>query len=163
VQLNTRVASEYAPDPLRLQLTVPEAQLGAVKPDVPVSFTVAAFPDQPFTGNVKFISPNVRETSRDLVVEAMVPNADQKLRPGMFALARLQLADQVHPVLPNAAIVRDDVGSRVFVVVGQSVQERIVQLGEVKGAVTAAVQGVKTGENVILNPGPDVRDGARVE
>jgi membrane fusion protein (multidrug efflux system) len=163
VQMNTRVASVYAPDPLRLQLTVPEAQLGAVKPDVTVSFTVAAFGDAPFTGTVKFISPNVREASRDLVVEAMVPNGDGKLRPGMFALARLRLADKVLPVAPTAAVVRDDVGARVFVVVGQLVQERIVQTGETQGAVTALVQGVKAGENVVLNPGPDVRDGAHVE
>jgi membrane fusion protein (multidrug efflux system) len=163
VQMNTRVASVYAPDPLRLQLTVPEAQLGAVKQDVNVSFTVAAYGDAQFNGTVKYISPNVREASRDLVVEAMVPNADSRLKPGMFALAKLRLADRVLPVAPTAAVVRDDVGSRVFVVVGQQIQERIVQLGETQGAVTAVVQGVKAGENVVVNPGPEVRDGARVE
>jgi hypothetical protein len=43
------------------------------------------------------------------------------------------------------------------------VQERLVQLGETVGDVVAVLDGVKTGENVVVAPGPDVRDGAKVE
>lgn len=87
VDPSTRVASIYEADPLRLQLTIPEANISAVQEGMPVTFTVAAFGDQRFTGAVKYISPNVRESTRNLVVEAIVPNADGRLRPGMFAVA----------------------------------------------------------------------------
>jgi RND family efflux transporter MFP subunit len=164
VQPSTRVASVYDPDPLRLQLTVPEANVGAIRPDMPVGFTVTAFPAEVFTGSVKYISPNVRESTRDLVVEAIVPNADGRLRPGMFSVARLPLDTRARPVVPVAAVVRDETESRVFVV-GQDkqVQERLVQLGETKGEVVAVTNGVKAGEAVVVQPGADVRDGARVE
>lgn len=164
VQPQTRVASIYKPDPLRLELTVPEAQVGAVKQDMSVSFTVAAFGDQTFSGNVKFISPNVRAASRDLVVEAIVPNADRKLYPGMFGIAKLLVGNRPMPVVPDAALKRDETATRVFVVgADKTVQERIVQLGEKQGDVVGILSGVQAGEQVVTSPGADVRDGARVE
>lgn len=163
VQPSTRVASVYDPDPLRLQLTVPEANVAAIAQDMPVHFTVTAFGDQAFTGSVKYISPNIRESSRDLVVEAICPNGDFKLKPGMFAVAKIDLGDTPRPVVPKTSVVQDDTGARVFVVTGQQVQERLVQLGETVGDVTAVMQGVKAGENVVVAPGPDVHDGARVD
>ena len=163
VQLNTRVASVYAPDPLRLELTVPEANVGGIKQDMSVRFTVTAYGDQIFTGNVKYISPNLRESTRDLVIEAVVPNADLRLKAGMFAVARIELGAKPHPVVPKASVVTDDTSSRVFVVAGAQVQERLVQLGESVGDVTAVIDGVKAGETVVVQPGPDVRDGAQVD
>jgi membrane fusion protein (multidrug efflux system) len=163
VQPSTRVASVYAPDPLRLELTVPEASVGAIRQDMPVRFTVTAFGDQTFTGSVKYISPNLRESTRDLVIEAVVPNADVKLKPGMFAVAHIELGAKPHAVVPKAALVTDDTSSRVFVVAGAQVQERLVQLGEAVGDVVTVVDGVKTGDMVVVQPGPDVRDGAQVD
>jgi membrane fusion protein (multidrug efflux system) len=163
VQPQTRVASIYNPDPLRLELTVPEANVAAIQTDMAVTFTVTAYGDQRFTGNVKFISPNVRESSRDLIVEAVVPNTDRKLKPGMFAVARIELGDKPRPVVPTASIVKDDTGARVFVVADGLAQERLVALGETVEDVVAVTSGVQPGEKVVVKPGPDVRDGARVE
>ncbi len=163
VQPPTHVASIYVPDPLRLELTVPEANVAAIKVDMPVHFTVTAYGDKDFTGTVKFISPNVRETSRDLVVEAVVPNADLALKPGMFAVAKINLGDAPRPVVPRSAVSQDDTGARLFVVADSQIQERLVQLGQAVGDVVAVVQGVKAGEAVVVTPGPGVRDGARVD
>ena len=163
VQPNTRVASVYQPDPLRLEVTVPEENVAVVQQDMPVHFTVTAFGDQVFTGNVRYISPNIRESSRDLVVEAVVGNADFKLKPGMFAVAKIDLGDKPRAVVPKNAVQQDDTGARVYVVAGAQVQERLVQLGESQGDLVAVVEGVKPGESVVVSPGPDVRDGARVD
>ena len=163
VQPATRVASVYDPDPLRLELTVPEVNVAAIAADMPVHFTVTAYGDQAFTGHVKFISPNVREASRDLVVEAVVPNGDLKLKPGMFAVASVDLGARPRPVVPRSAVLQDDTGARVFVVAASKIEERLVQLGQAAGDQVAIVQGVTAGESVVVSPGPDVRDGARVE
>ncbi len=163
VASTTKVLSVYEPDPLRLQLTVPEADLALVKQDMPVAFSVAAFGDQKFQATVKFISPNVRESTRDLVVEALVPNADAKLKPGMFAVAKVALGEHPRPVVPTNALQKDETNARVFVVVSGQVQERTVQLGAQQGDLVAVLSGVKSGENVILAPSADVHDGARVQ
>ncbi len=159
----TKVVSVYEPNPLRLELTVPEADLALVKMDMHVSFSVAAFGDDKFEGVVKFISPNVREATRDLVIEAIVPNDAGKLKPGMFAVAKVALSEQPRPVVPNEALEKDETGARVFVVVSGQIQERVVQLGSTKGDKTAILSGVQPGENVVLAPTPDVHDGAKVQ
>ena len=164
VQPSTQVASIYDPDPLRLQVTVPEANLGDVKQGTPVTFSVAAFGDTQFHATVKYISPNVRESTRDLVVEAIAANPDGRLRPGMFAVARLELNERPEMVVPTDAVKRDETEARVYVVgPTKEIQERLVQLGATKGDVVAVLGGVKAGEAVVLSPGPDVRDGAHTE
>jgi len=164
VEPSTRVASIYEADPLRLQITIPEADLAAVHEGMPVTFGVAAFGDETFVGTVRYISPNVRESTRDLVVEAMVPNADGRLRPGMFAVAKIALAERPEPVVNFKAVVRDETEARLFVVgADRQIQERLVQLGETKQDLVAVLSGVRPGESVVLQPAPSVRDGARVE
>ncbi len=113
---------------------------------------------------MKYISPNVREATRDLVVEAVVPNPDGQLKSGMFATTRVLIGDRVRPVVSTKAIVHDELGARAFAVVSRQIQERIVQLGETLDDDTVEVSaGLERGEIVVLQPGPDVRDGARVE
>lgn len=161
VSPTTKVVSVYEPDPLRLQLTVPEADVGLVKMDMHVTFSVAAWADEKFEGVVKFISPNVREATRDLVIEAIVPNGAGKLKPGMFAVAKVALGDQPRPVVPNAALLKDETGARLFVVASGQIQERVAQLGSTKDDKVAILNGVKAGEAVVLSPSPDVHDGAK--
>jgi membrane fusion protein (multidrug efflux system) len=164
VEPSTRVASIYEADPLRLELTIPEADLASIHEGVRVSFSVAAFGEERFTGAIRFISPNVRESSRDLVAEAVVANADGRLRPGMFAVAKVQLGEKRSPVVAAKALARDDTAARLFVVGTDSrVQERLVRIGETKDDMVAVLSGVRAGENVVLEPGTGVRDGARVE
>lgn len=162
VQPSTKVASLYNPDPLRLELTVPEANVAAMKPEMPITFTVATFGDEKFTGALKYIAPNVRPATRDLIVEAMCPNSDGKLKPGMFAVATLLAGEKKLPVVPSSSLKKDESGARVFVVADKRVQERLVQLGGEKDGSVAVLAGVKPGEAVVVTPGPDVRDGAQV-
>jgi membrane fusion protein, multidrug efflux system len=163
VGATTKVVSVYEPDPLRLQLTVPEADIALIKLDMPVGFSVAAFGEQKFQGTVKFVSPNVREATRDLIIEAVVGNADGKLKPGMFVVAKVALGEKPRAVVPSASLVKDETGARAFVVVSGQVQERVLQLGSSQGDSVAVISGVKAGENVVLSPGPDVHDGAKVQ
>jgi membrane fusion protein, multidrug efflux system len=164
VQPSTKIVSLYTPDPLRLELTVPEQNIGGLKVDLPITFTVTAHGDQKFDASLKFIAPNVRPTTRDLVVEAFAPNPEAKLRPGMFALARLQVGEKKMTAIPADAVKKGEGGdARVYVVVDKTIQERVVQVAsEADGHVGIAV-GVKPGDNVVVKPGADVRDGAKVK
>ena len=163
VQPSTRVVSLFAIDPLRLELSVPEANVALVHPDLPVDFRVSAFGDQVFTGKVRFISPNVRQESRDLVVEAVVPNGDGKLRPGMFATVRLRIGENPGVVIPLATVRKDLDPPRAYAVVQGHVEERVLQLGEEMADVVAIGSGVKAGDALVLNPPKTIHDGVRVE
>ncbi|WP_394850780.1 efflux RND transporter periplasmic adaptor subunit [Pendulispora brunnea] len=174
VKPETKVASIYAPDPLRLELTVPEAQAGMIQPDMKLTFSVTAFGDEKFSGTVRYVSPHIRESSRDLVVEAIVPNPGPKgkdgkpagvgkLRPGMFATAKLLLSEHPVPAVPVSALKREGITARIFAVVDGRANERLVQVGEEKGGLIAVVSGINRGDGIVAEPGPDIRDGVRIQ
>ncbi len=163
VRPDSRIASLYTIDPLRLELLIPEAQLGAVKKDLPVEFRVIAYPDDLFEGTVKYLSPALRARSRDLVAEAVVENDRGLLRPGMFAESRLRVGEQKLPVLPLTAVRRGEVAASIFTVASGRASERVVQLGDTVGKKIALLAGVKPGERVIDSPPPTLADGAKVQ
>jgi membrane fusion protein (multidrug efflux system) len=123
---------------------------------------VQAYPDQTFTGEVLYIGPSVRSASRDLLVEAKVPNLDGKLRPGMFATSHLKLPDQPLPVVPKSALRQEDTTTHIFVVVDHRIQERIVQTGVERDGMVAILDGLRAGDVIIKEITPDIKDGATV-
>jgi len=152
VRQDTKVVSLVAVDSLRLEFSVPEASLGAVKQGGTMTFTVPTYPGRAFTGTVRFISAAVRETTRDMIAEAVVDNADRALRPGMFASISLLVGEAPMPVIPKTSVVEKDGRTHVFAVVEQRLEERVVQIGAPKGDLVSVVRGLRTGEKVVAAP-----------
>lgn len=164
VMPSTRVAHLVDLDPLRLEMTIPEQNMGAIHPNLQVHFQVAAFPNRTFTGVVRYIGPSVRATTRDLVFEALVPNKDRLLRPGLFATASLSAGTQRLPVVRRSAIKQDGDTARAFVVVHNHVEERLVQLGAEHGTDGVAIlKGLNAGETVVDQPSAQITDGVEVK
>ena len=92
---------------MQIDLSIDEADVGQIKEGLPVSFTVDAFPDRQFAGEVKQVrlsaTSNANVISYPVVVQ--VDNADQSLLPGMTASAEIVVSrrDGVLRV-PNAAL-----------------------------------------------------------
>jgi membrane fusion protein (multidrug efflux system) len=163
VQASSKVVSIVQSGDLRLQFTVPEANVAQVKMDADVSFQVAAYPDRIFHGKVRYVSGAVRETTRDLVTEAVVNNDDRSLRAGMFADVSLLTGSQVLPSVPVAAVFVRQEKKRVYVIANGQVQERILQYGpEIDGRL-AVESGVKTGEKVAVGNLSNLLNGESVE
>jgi len=164
VTKGTKVATVVRVDPLRVQLTIPEQYLAQVSEGQAVRLTVDAYPDEIFAARVRFVSPALKSDQRALTVEAIAPNADGRLKPGLFATALLQ---QPHPapalLVPGSAVETVAGTSRVYVVNGGTVEERIVTTGEKVGDRIELASGVKAGERVASNPRGKLTDGARVQ
>jgi membrane fusion protein (multidrug efflux system) len=124
VRPDTRVATLVEIDPLRLELSVPEAAVPVLQKAAEVAFQVAAFPGETFHGKIRYVGPAVRRQSRDLLVEAVIANADRRLLPGMFATAQLVVGASAQPVIPESAIQRGSESDRVFVVVADRVRSQ---------------------------------------
>jgi membrane fusion protein (multidrug efflux system) len=160
VQPQTKVVHLLELDPLRLELTVAEQDIGAIQQGLSVQFNVATFPDRKFDGMIRYVGPAVRAQTRDLVVEAVVPNKAKELRPGMFATAQVKVGEQTLPVIPKNAMRNDETTDRVFVFTSGHLEERIVEHGEVTGDEVAITNGLKGGEQVVVNPTQQMVDGA---
>lgn len=159
VRQDSKVVSLVSLDQLKLEVTVPEASLASVKEGGQVTFTVSAYPDREFSGTVRFIGAAVRETTRDVVAEAVVENPDRVLRPGMFATVSLFTGDAPEKVIPRSAVIPKDNLSHVFVVVNQRLEERVVQIGAQKGDVVAVTRGVAGGERIVAAPARGLQNG----
>ena len=164
VTRGAKVATVVRIDPLRVELTVPEQYLSQVRSGQPVRLTVDAYPEDSFDAKVRFVSPALKTDQRALVVEAIAPNKDQRLKPGLFATALLQQPSPAPALLVPASAVETVAGtSRVYVAHGDNVEERIVTTGERVGDRIEIVTGVKAGETVAANPRGKLSDGARVQ
>jgi membrane fusion protein, multidrug efflux system len=162
VRQDSRVVTVVSVDPLRLQITVPEAQVGAVKEGADVSFSVAAYSGRRFSGKLRFVSGALRATTRDLVAEAIVPNAERLLLPGMFADVELAVGSERLPSVPQRAVTELDDQARLFVVVDGRLEERIVALGPKLGERASIRRGVKEGEQVVVSDRAGLGNGRRV-
>ncbi len=163
VARGTKIASVMRTNPLRVNLTVPEQYSAEVAVGRPVSLEVDAAPGQRFEGQVRYVSPALQTDSRTLVVEALVANDKGILKPGSFATARIEQATERPAVLVPAAAVRTISGtSRVYVLMGDRVEERIVTVGQAVESLVEISTGLKTGENVATSNVEQLLDGARV-
>jgi membrane fusion protein (multidrug efflux system) len=162
VRPDSRVVTLVSVDALRVELTVPEADVAHIKPGMAVDFQTSGS-DTRYLGHIKYIGPSVRQQSRDAIVEATVDNPTHELRPGMFVTARLALGEDAVPAVPKSAVKVDGAQRRVFVVVDGRIEERIVQAGEERSGSIPVFNGIKPGDRVVENLTADVRDGARVK
>lgn len=165
VRPDSKIATLVQIDPLRLELTVPEAQASLVRQGMQVTFRTAA--DKPDAAGhkavIRYVGPAVRKQSRDLIVEAVIDNADRSLRPGMFVTARLNLGEAPTPVVPAEALRRDGNLVHVYVVADKRVEDRLVQIGEERKGRVAIIEGLKPSEKIAAKATPDLRDGVMVE
>lgn len=163
VTRGTKVATVMRVDPLRVELTVPQQFVSAVASGSAVTFEVDAYPGEKFVGEVRFVSPSLAAATRALTLEAIVPNGNNRLKPGFFATAQIEHASMLPGLLVPATAVRTVSGTaRVFVVNGDRVEERVVMVGQAVGERVELTSGVKAGERVVANGVERVVDGVRV-
>ena len=163
VTRGTKVATVVRVNPLRVELTVPEQWLAAIKPGLSLTLQVDAYAGRSFPGQVRFVSPAVRADQRALTVEAVVPNADGLLKPGLFAAALLQgaLTEEATLVPANALRTEGSI-SRLYVLHGDHVEERVVKVGQANGSLVEIVSGVVPGDQVAVTNVARLGDGTRV-
>jgi RND family efflux transporter MFP subunit len=164
VNRGTKVAVVVRVNPLRVQLTIPEQFISAVRIGQPVNFEVDAYPGQQFTGTIKYVSPSLQADQRALTIEATVPNGNGMLKPGLFATARIERAERTSAVLVPKEAVQITAGtSRVFVVNGDHVEDRIVTTGDTVGDLIEVTTGLKSGERVATKNVGQLADGTKVQ
>jgi membrane fusion protein (multidrug efflux system) len=150
-------------DPLKLAFNVAEKDVGALKVGQDVTFTVDSFPGKEFKGKLVIIYPQVDERSRTLQVEARVANPDLQLKPGLFSRVILFTSRPKEAiVIPITAILYDGDKTKVFLLQGDQATERIVKIGEKYGEMLEVVEGLQTGEPLIVVGQNNLVQGVKV-
>ncbi len=150
VSVGTPMARLYQIDPLEMNFYLPERHLGRVRRGQAVAIHVAAYPEEPFEGEIQFVSPAVDESTRQFLVKAAVSNEDLRLKPGGFATAIVTIGQREdRPVIPEESLVATRRGYMVFVIeddvaVGRDVRTGLRQDGRVE-----ITDGLEIGESVV--------------
>jgi membrane fusion protein (multidrug efflux system) len=148
-------------DPLRLELTVPEARVADLQLGQRVELSTVARPNAAYRATITRLGAEIG-ASRSLIVEATVEPTPE-LVPGMFVEARVVTGQTLRPVLPASAVVLRGKVWHVFVVYEGIARERIVQLGPSPGPGTVSiVQSITAGETVVHTITDQIVDGLRV-
>lgn len=151
---------------LELESPVASADLGPIRPNQTVTFSVNAYPAEKFHGRVVEISPAVQPDSRSAKVRIRVENPNRRLRAGMFAQgAILTGVDQKALVIPTSAVYRDDrtaKSSYVFVVENGAARRRNVRIGRERDSALEIVEGLKPGDIVVTQQSIEIAEGVRV-
>jgi len=163
VRNGTFLVSIIRNDLLKLLFSVTEKDLGRLRVGQDVSFEVDAFPGKEFHGQVKTIYPTLEERTRSVQVEAVVTNADRRLKPGLFARVTLFTGPATNTVVaPINALQYDNSSTKLFVVEGNRAKERKVKIGRKYGEFVEIVEGLKEKEVVVTVGQNNLMEGVLV-
>ena len=148
---------------LRLVVPVPEAYTAVVKSGTQISFTVAAYPGQTWSGSVARIAQAVDVNTRTMAVELDVANKGGRLAPGTFAQVRWP----VHRSAPSLFVPSSSVATttnRTFVVrIRDGKAEWIdVKTGLTSGPLVEVFGDLRAGDQVASRGTDEIRHGTDV-
>jgi RND family efflux transporter MFP subunit len=148
---------------IRIQLYVPQDEAFGVEPGVKAEVHVPEMPDRAFPGTVTRIAHALQPGSRTLLTEIDVPNPDGALSPGIYCIVDLEIPRKTPSfVVPADAVVFDQDGLHVAVVRDGIVHLQKIAIARDFGKQVLVQQGVKSGDQVVLNPVVDLAEGAKV-
>ena len=170
-----KIVSLESLDPIYVNFSIPQQEVSRLRPGVAVRVKAqgASGPAAVLAGRVTALDSIVDEATRNVQVQATLPNPDGTLRPGMFVETEAILGESTPVIaLPASAISYAPFGDSVFVVTEMKgpegapthgVQQQFVKLGASRGDQVAVVSGIKAGQEVVTSGVFKLRTGAAVE
>ena len=154
---------------MRVIADIDEADIGGVKEGQRVSFTVDAFPDDKFEGEVTQVRQQATTESNVVTYEVVIsaPNNDLKLKPGLTANVTIFTMEKNDVLaapakalrfMPNEALLQKDqkiedveAPTKVWTLEGNTFKAHAVQAGTTNGMLTEIVSGVSEGTEVLVD------------
>lgn len=173
LQMGSPVVSLQSLDPVYVEFSLPQQRLGELAEGLTVLVSSDAYPGEPFEGKITAVNPEVDRATRNVRVQATLPNPEDRLRPGMFVSVEMVLAQSQQLLfIPATAVNHAPFGDSVYVVEeGEAgpggarplvLRQQLVRLGTRQGDFVAVTEGVRAGERVVstgvfkLSPGMPV-------
>ncbi len=159
-------------DPIYVNFSLPQQNLSQLTVGQSVEINMDAYGDKVFPGKVTAINSLVDQNSRNVQIQATLPNSETQLRPGMYAKVKVVLPEAQEVVaIPSSSIHYAPYGDSVFIVSDlksddgktfKGVKEQFVKLGQSKGDLTAIVSGLKPGDEVVTSGVFRLRSGEAI-
>jgi len=150
---------------LRTYVNVPQTNASTIRPGQTARLKVSNLPVREFAGTVARTANSLDPTSRTMLVEIQVPNADGALLPGMYAQVQLSDARMYAPlVVPGDSLQIGADGTKVALLrPDHTVHFQTIEVGRDYGDKLEVLSGLSEGDTIIPKPGDAVREGVKVE
>lgn len=156
-------------DPIYVDFTVPQSVVAQIKKDQVVNLIADAFGTQVFKGKITAISPKIETNTRNIQVEAVLPNPEKKLLPGMFANVKVDTGEKVkYLTVPQTAVTYNPYGSIVYIVKETAAQDGKAKLeaqqvfvttGLTRGDQVAILNGITAGDTIVTSGQLKLKNG----
>ena len=162
-QMPVLVVEQIAP--VKLMVNVSEPNFPKVTKGMPVTIKLDVYEGEEFEGKVSLVYPTINAATHTFPVEVTLANANQRVRPGMFARVTMGFGTKNHVVVPDMAVVkRAGSGDRyVYVYNNGKVSYNKVELGRRMGTEYELISGVDNNSQVVIAGQTRLADGVEVE
>ena len=173
LDLGKPIVSLQSLTPVYAEFSLPQQELARIKTGMRVRLSADTYADRKFEGTLTAINPDLDQGTRTVRLQATLDNADQLLRPGMFARVEVLLPDvQKVLVIPATSVLSAPYGDTVFVIepkpatngapAGLFVRQQFVRIGQARGDFISVETGLKPGERVVSAGQFKLRNGMSV-
>ena len=151
--------------PVKLMVNVSESLFTKVKKGHEVEVRLDVYHDEIFKGRVNLVYPTIDPATRTFPVEIRISNADERVRPGMFARVTMNFGSLRHVVAPDRSIVKQaGAGDRyIYVYKDGKVNYQKVEIGRRFNNKYEILSGVTDGDNVVITGQSRLSNGMEVE
>ncbi len=167
------VVSLQALDPIFVNFALPQQRLAQVAAGMTIQAVCDAIPNEIVEGKVTAINPDVDTATRNVRVQATLPNPGERLHPGMFANVTVVLPGLEDVLaIPAAAVLSAPYGDSVFLVEERKdehtgapvkvVRQQFVRLGRSRGDFVTVISGLKAHDVVVTTGAFKLRNGMSV-
>jgi RND family efflux transporter MFP subunit len=151
---------------LKAIINIPESYFPMIKKGMDVDITSDIYPGEVFPATIEIVYPTIDAASHTFQAKVRIPNSSEKIRPGMFAKAKLGIGEVETMVVPYNAVLklqgsnnryvflnRDGVAKRVDVTLGQRFDDRIEVVSD----------EIKEGDQIVVTGQARLVDGVKLE
>ena len=150
-------------DPLFLDFELPQQTVGRILPGQKASFVVPGLSGE-FQGTVTTIDPALDAASRNVHVQATVPNPKLLLKPGMFTHVRLVVGTKPDTLFVPAQAIVPEGDARYVWIVGpdDKAEQRSVEVGVYRNNWVEILSGLKPADRVVTAGVQKLYPGAKL-
>jgi multidrug efflux pump subunit AcrA (membrane-fusion protein) len=138
-------------DPIWISVFVPAETVAALKPEEKPEVKVDELPDQTFTGEIVYVSPEPDPQNKNYEIKVSTPNTQLKVKGGMSGSVLLSVAQmRKATMVPEAALITKGGNKYVYVVKDQVAERKEVDLGKKVGEKYEVKRGLREGDVVVI-------------
>ena len=163
----TPVVSLQSVSPIHGEFWLPQQALSDLRAGLHARLRTDVYPKDTWTGLLTTVNPEVDISTRNIRVRATFPNADGRLRPGMFANVEVLSNDErAALVIPATAVIYAPYGDSVYSLEQKDkalvARQKFVRLGERRGDLVAVASGLNAGETIVSSGAFKLHNGSEV-